>query len=190
MRFSQRLVPCLVAGSLAVPATAATTAEEPAAASAPWYERVAQRVETTWDEGQPEIYLPLHTYHLRFAYSRQKIDSYDETALGLGFGRGVYDDKGDWRGLYVMGFQDSHFKPQYIAGYGYKTYWRLSGELRFGAGFTAFLTTRADLGHYVPVPGVLPLVSLEYRKFSLDSAYVPGGRGFGNVLFFWGKMRF
>lgn len=153
-------------------------------------ERTAHRFETIWHEGKTELYLPLRTYHLRSAYTREKIDSFNELPLGLGVGKGIYDQDGDWHGLYVMGIQDSHSKPEYFAGYAYKTFWPLAGELKFGLGFTAFLTTRADIAHYVPVPGVLPLLSLEYQKISLDSVYVPGGKGNGNILFFWSKLRF
>jgi palmitoyl transferase len=185
-----RPFPHLLAGCLAAVVAAGSAAAEELTPPASWYDRVVQRLETIWQEGQPELYLPLYTYHLPYAYTRQKINSYDITPLGLGVGKGVYDQAGDWHGLYVMGFHDSHFKPGYIAGYGYKTFWHLSEELKFGLGYTTFLTTRADIGHYTPIPGVLPMVSLEYQKFSLDSAYVPGGQGFGNILFFWGKMRF
>jgi palmitoyl transferase len=163
---------------------------EDIASSDSWYSRAVQQVESTWNEGQPELYLPLDTYHMRFAYSQEKIDAYDETPLGLGVGKGVYDQNGDWHSLYVMGFHDSHFKPEYIAGYGYQTFWNLSDKLKFGAGYTAFLTTRTDIGHYTPIPGILPIVSLEYQKFSVDASYVPGGEGYGNILFCWGTMRF
>lgn len=144
----------------------------------------------TWEQGRPEVYLPLYTYHMRFAYSRQKIDRFDETPHGIGVGKGYYDTGGDWHGLYAMGFHDSHFKPEYIAGYGNKTFWRPTDDVRLGLGYTVFLTTRSDIGHYFPVPGVLPVASVEYRRLSLESAYLPGGKGYGNVLFFWTKLGF
>lgn len=188
--FISPLVPRFLMGNLVAIAVAGPVSAEELVPSASWYDRAVQRLETTWEEGRPELYLPLHTHHMRFAYSGEKIDSFNETPLGLGVGKGVYDQNGDWHGLYVMGFRDSHFKPEYIAGYGYKTFWPLSEKLKFGVGYTAFLTTRTDIGHYTPTPGLLPIVSLEYQKFSLDSIYVPGGQGYGNVLFFWGKVRF
>ena len=88
-----------------------------------------------------------------------------------------------------MAFQDSHFKPEWIAGYGWKTYWPLGSEVRLGLGYTAGLTTRADYGNYAPVPFILPIGSLEYGRFALESAYVPGGKGNGNVFFIWAKWR-
>jgi palmitoyl transferase len=185
-RFSSRIF----AVALTSIALAGVASADDIAPSDSWYDQAVQRVESTWNEGKPEVYLPLRTYHMRFAYSQGKISGYDESPLGLGVGKGVYDQNGDWRGLYVMGFHDSHFKPEYIAGYAYKTFWHLTDKLRAGVGYTAFLTTRTDIGHYTPIPGILPIVSLEYQKFSVDASYVPGGEGYGNVLFCWGTMRF
>ncbi|MBA3996564.1 MAG: phospholipid:lipid A palmitoyltransferase [Candidatus Accumulibacter sp.] len=179
----------LLAGSLALPLGSAR-ADAPEAPTPGFFDRVQQRVESTWRDGQTELYVPLHTRHMRWAYTREQIDGYNETPLGLGLGRGRYDANGDWHGLYVMGFQDSHFKPEYMFGYGYKTYWPVSGALKAGLGYTAFLTTRSDIAHYTPVPGILPIASLEYERFSLDATYVPGGKGNGNILFIWSKVRF
>lgn len=154
-----------------------------------WLDQAKDELATTWHEGRSEVYLPLHTAHLRGAYSREKIDSYQETPWGLGYGRGRFDEKGNWHGLYAMGFQDSHYKPEWLAGYGWKTYWNLGAEVRLGLGYTAGFTTRSDIGHYTPLPLVLPIGSLDYREVSLEAAYVPGGKGYGNVLFFWAKWR-
>jgi len=179
------LTMCLVTAMAASPASAGE-----AATSTAWYERVIQRLETTWEEGRTELYVPLHIHHLRFAYTQKKINGFNETPWGLGIGKGTYDPDGDWHGVYVMEFQDSHYKPEYIAGYGYKTFWPIQDELKFGLGYIAFVTTRADIGHYTPIPAALPTASLEYRRYSFDTLYVPGGQGRGNILIFWGKVRF
>lgn len=182
----------LAAAAATAAATTAAAAEPPAETDSqvPWYERARQRVETTWEEGSPVAYLPLHTTHLRFAYSREKIDSYNEDPWGIGFGKGMHDADGDWHGLYFIGFRDSNSKPQYLAGYGYRTYWSLLGELKIGLGYNAFLTARSDIGHYIPIPLVLPAASLQYKKFALDTLYIPGRRNIGNVLFFYGRIGF
>jgi hypothetical protein len=127
---------------------------------------------------------------MRFAYTREKINSYQENPPGLGIGRGLYDSDGDWKGIYAMGFQDSHFKPMWMAGYAYETFWHPGGNWKLGAGYTAFLATRSDIGNYTPFPGILPVASVRYRQVSIETAYIPGGKGYGNVLFFWGKYRF
>jgi palmitoyl transferase len=140
-----------------------------------------------WNEGSNDFYLPFHTHHMRYAYSREKIDSYQEHPFGLGFGRSLYED-GVWRGVYLMGFQDSHFKPSYMLGYAHQWLWQPTPEWRVGGGLTAFLMTRADIGHYTPFPGILPTASAGYRHVSVETAYVPGGRGAGNLLFFWARI--
>jgi palmitoyl transferase len=154
-----------------------------------WLAQAKNELVETWQAGTPEVYLPLHTWHLRGAYTREKIDSYQETPWGAGYGDGRFDDKGNWHGIYAMGFQDSHYKPEWLVGYGWKTYWNLGAGVRLGLGYTAGFTTRSDIGHYTPVPIVLPIGSLDYRRVSLETTYVPGGKGYGNILFFSAKWR-
>ncbi|MFY9329351.1 MAG: lipid IV(A) palmitoyltransferase PagP [Georgfuchsia sp.] len=180
----------LLAAVLVTMMTAGAAFAKDPATFGSWYDRSVRRLETTWKEGQYELYVPLHFHHMRYAYTREKIDSFNETPGGLGIGKGVYDEDGDWHGVYVMEFQDSHYKPEWFVGYGYKTFWPIRDQLKFGLGYAAFVTAREDIGHYTPVPLVLPMVTLEYQKFSLDTVYVPGGIGNGNVLIIWGKVRF
>lgn len=172
--------------SLLIAAAAPAAAEE----ASPWYRRLWDGTTELWRGGASELYLPFHTHHLRFAYTRDKIDEYQENTFGIGYGSGRYRDNGDWHGLYAMGFQDSHFKPSYMAGYGYMTYWRPAEDLRLGVGFTAFLMARSDYAGYIPFPAALPIASLGYKNLSLETAYVPGGKGNGNVLFVWARYQF
>ena len=44
--------------------------------------------------------------------------------------------------------------------------------------------------HYIPFPGVLPLVSAGYKDAMLYATYIPGGKGNGNVLFMFGRWSF
>lgn len=153
-------------------------------------ENAAERIASTYREGRAEVYLPLRTFHLRSAYSTQKIEQFQETPRGLGIGRGLYDADGDWHGLYALGFQDSHYTPLWMAGYGYKTFWRPNENWKAGIGYTVFVMARSDTGHYTPFPGILPIASVSYRNFSLETSFIPGGQGYGNILFFWGKYEF
>lgn len=155
-----------------------------------WLERSWNDAVSSYQHGSSELYLPFRTYHLRSAYTREKIDSFQEHPVGLGYGRGEYDAKGNWHGVYAMGFQDSHYKPEWMLGYSWKAMWGDRSDWHAGLGYTAFLTTRSDIGDYTPIPGILPVISFGYRKFSIEGTYVPGGKGAGNVLFFWGKWRF
>ena len=155
-----------------------------------WLDKTKAHLGDLWQNGAGEVYVPLHTHHLRNAYDRSKIAGYQETPYGLGYGRGKLDADGDWAGMHVMAFQDSHFKPSYVAGYTFEKIWRPVADWRVGGGYTAFLMTRSDVGHYVPFPGVLPVASIGYKSASVEMTYVPGGGGAGNVLFFWSRLRF
>ena len=158
-----------------------------AANDKPMLERARDGVTNIWNEGTNDFYLPLRTHHLRFAYDRNKIDGYQEQPLGIGFGRSLYEE-GLWRGLYVLAFQDSHFKPSYMAGYAHQWLWKPAQDFRVGGGLTAFVMARSDIGHYTPFPGLLPTASIGYKNVSIETTYVPGTRGAGNILFFWGRI--
>jgi Antimicrobial peptide resistance and lipid A acylation protein PagP len=175
--------------ALAGLATIAVTSQAWADDQPGWFDQAWNEVAQTYRQGSTELYLPFHTLHAPWAYSKEKIAEYQNWPVGFGNGRGLFDDKGNWHGVYVMGFQDSHYKPEWIAGYGWKTYWHLGSDARLGLGYTAGFTTRADYGNYMPIPLLLPIASADYGKFSLESAYVPGGKGNGNVFFMWAKWR-
>jgi LPS-assembly protein len=172
--------------------SAASVAAKPAGTQKPldksWLRRIWDPVANAYNNGALEFYLPFKTYHSRSTYSAEKIDSYQENPLGFGIGRGLYNEKGNWEGVFAMGFQDSHFKPSYTAGYGWKAIWRPADDVRLGLGYIAGLMTRSDFFSYVPFPYVLPLASAAYRNFSLEGVYVPpGGHNGGNLLFLWAR---
>lgn len=78
----------------------------------------------TWQQPQHyDLYLPAITWHARFAYSREKIDTYNERPWGAGFGQSRWDEKGNWHGLYLMAFKDSFNKWEPIGGYGWEATW-------------------------------------------------------------------
>lgn len=152
-----------------------------------WGERVRNELDETWRLGTTEYSATFHTWHMPWAYTDTQNKQYQNWPPGFGLGRGYFDAHGDWHGLYAMGFQDSHFKPEWAVGYGWKTYWQIQGDLKFGLGYTVGATTRADIGHYTPVPYILPIVSVDYGKLSIEGVYVPGGNGNGNVMLMWAK---
>lgn len=173
-----------------VTATTGMIAADCHGASEPgWGARIGQRFATIIDEGDGEIYLPFRTHHLRFAYTREKIAGYEETPLGLGIGRGRENSAGNQEGLMAMGFKDSHSRPQWLVGYRWSKRWQPMPDLRLDLGYTAFLTARSDIGNYTPIPGLLPMASVGYRKLDIEAAFLPGGNGYGNILFFWAKWR-
>lgn len=161
-----------------------------------WLEHHCARASLALREGRHDLYLPLHAHHGRDTYTPERIAEFNENALGIGFGRSVIDQHsrwlGDWHGVYVMGFRDSHYKLQTMAGYGWQTYIG-PGKLKLGLGYTAFLTSRRDIAGGFPVPAVLPMGSLNYGNASLMAAYVPrlsGRQGNGDVLFLFGHYSY
>jgi palmitoyl transferase len=145
---------------------------------------VEDSLSQTWQSKNYELYIPLNTWHNRSYYSAEKIDSYNEQPWGLGLGKYHFDDDGDWNALYAMAFADSHNKIEPIIGYGFQKMWRPSDNFRLGAGYTVGITIRDEM-NYVPIPVIAPLVSAEYKRLSLQSTYIPGGNGNGNILFTW-----
>lgn len=151
---------------------------------------VSAEVSRIWNTGSSDLYVPVHTHHLRSAYDPELIAEFNENPWGIGYGRSYKDDQQGWHGLYAMTFKDSHSRPEPIAGYG-----RLYSMGRYlgintGIGYTAGMTARRDIAHFVPVPIVLPLVSLEVGKLTLMTTFIPGGHNTGNIIFMFGKYSF
>jgi palmitoyl transferase len=174
----------LMAGA-ALPLTAQACGDVPA-----WAQSACNRLDQVWNQGSDELYLSGYAWHNRAAYSADKIKSFRQESWGGGWGKGLYDQDGDWHGLYAMAFLDSHGHVEPIAGYGYQSIAHVGQNLRFGIGYTAFLTARQDILHYIPFPAALPLASVGYRKATFYATYIPGGKGNGNVLFMFGKWSF
>lgn len=144
-----------------------------------------------WGKGGYELYLPVYTFHMPYAYSPALLRSYNDFPVGAGIGKGRFNERGNWEGLFVMEFADSHGKPEYEGGYAWIAMWRpFDDRFRAGAGVTGFVTARSDFGGYTPFPGVLPLGSIGFLNLDVQCAFVPGFKNEGNVLFSWLKLSF
>jgi len=159
-----------------------------------WFEYTRDRFREAIDHGQNDLFVPFHSHHGRGTYTQDRIEELNEHTWGVGYGRSVIDCKGDWHAFYGMAFYDSHFKPEYLAGYGWQTYWGRPDSLQAGLGYTIFLTTRSDYADYLlPVPAILPMGSLRYKSASLMATYLPRisvHKGNGDVLFFFAQFGF
>lgn len=154
------------------------------------FQPVCQRLHQIWKEGENELYLSGYAWHNRYTYSRSKINSYNELAWGGGLGKGLFDEKGNWHGLSAIAFLDSHSKLEPTAGYTYLKVAHFSQDLKAGLGYTLLVTARSDINHFIPFPGLLPWVSIFYKKVSIDATYIPGFNKNGNVLYILGKIAF
>lgn len=165
------------------------------AAEAPFYSRWWHSAVSTTTElatnGDWNAYFPTKIYHLPIAYTAEQRNRYNESPMpAFGFGRSHYLADGDWEGLYAMGFKDSNEKPSWMLGYARSWLWdmpRLNGAY-YGLGFTAFLMAREDYASYLPFPAALPTFTLGFKNVALETAFVPGGKGNGNVFFIWFKL--
>lgn len=148
-------------------------------------------VSETWKSSTWDLYIPVNTWHNRWLYDREKIDSYNERPWGVGIGRSRFDEDGNWHALYAMEFQDSHNQFQPIAGYGYQRIWYpdAAKNWRLGFGYTAAITARHEYS-YIPIPIILPMFAIEYKRFAVQNVYIPGLRNDGNVLFTWVRWQF
>lgn len=155
-----------------------------------WVKPLCRRLRQIWIEGNNELYFSGYAWHNRYTYNREKVKSYNELAWGSGLGKGFYDEDGDWHGLYAIAFLDSHKNIEPAAGYAFLKIAQLSENTRIGAGYTILVTARSDIWNNIPFPGILPWVSLTYRKATLSATYIPGAAGAGNVLFILGKWTF
>jgi palmitoyl transferase len=157
-----------------------------------WLTHTCNQAARAFHEGDNQLYLTGLAHHGRGTYTAEKLQEFNEDAWGLGFGREVVDERDNSHEIYAMAFSDSHAKPQYTLGYGWLARWPMTENSRFGLGFTAFLALRSDYcGYFCPVPAILPLASLQYRKVSLMASYLPrlpGNEGNGDVLFVFGKI--
>ena len=155
-----------------------------------WTGAIVDELRDVATQGASDLYVPLHTHHLRFAYTREKIAQYNENPWGLGYGRVLSDGKNGSRMLYAMAFKDSHNDWSPMVGYG--RIWNLmnAGPVRFGLGYTVFLMSRSDTLGGVPFPAALPLAEIGVGRAAVSTAYVPGGKGNGNVLFIFGRYTF
>ena len=145
---------------------------------------VKTELSQTWQSPDVELYVPINTWHNRNYYESEDIDDFNERPWGLGAGKYRYDEDGDWHGIYAMAFLDSNSEIEPIVGFGFQKVWRASEHVRLGLGYTLGVTMRQDFD-YVPMPLLLPLLSVKYKQVALQSTYVPGGQGHGNILFSW-----
>lgn len=148
------------------------------------WSRMQDSLAKTWASENYELYVPVNTWHNRSYYTAEKIDSYNEQPWGLGIGKYRFDDDGDWHALYVMTFQDSHNDVEPVAGYAFQNVWRPADDVRLGVGYTVGVTMRQDM-HYVPIPVIAPIMSVAYKQLAVQSTYIFGGEGHGNILFTW-----
>ncbi|MGB2818802.1 MAG: OmpW family outer membrane protein [Burkholderiaceae bacterium] len=121
-------------------------------------------------KGKMNLFLPAFTHH-----PEAQFDNYQQqNAYPFGAGIASYwvDERDNERMLYALAFSDSHYNIQPMAGYAWVARWPVTGGIKAGIGYTAFITARND-AMWLPFPAVLPLLSLGTDAVSLYAAYIP-----------------
>ena len=156
-----------------------------------WWDQGKNKVTDILDNGQQSLLLSGYAHHGRHTYTSERLKELNENAWGIGFAKTVRNSKDNEEIVYALGLEDSHYKPQLMAGYAYQWNLPLGGDWEIGGGYTAMLMSRQDYFGGVPFPIALPLASIGPRGAKLMASYVPRlsqKKGNGDVLLLF--MRF
>jgi lipid IVA palmitoyltransferase len=170
----------------ALNATTPVGAAATSASDAGWFSRAWDGTKRIAREGDADLYFSGLIYHMPYAYTSERRGELNEAGWGGGLGKSLTDAKDNKRILYAMAIRDSHYKPQYMAGYAWMARWTTSGNMKLGAGYTMMLIARTDYGHYAPMPVILPLVSVGTEQSALYATFVPAS----NVLYMFANFSF
>ena len=169
----------------------AASTQTASASQSSWSGSGWKHLQDIWELGGYELYAPVYTYHMPYAYTQELLRSYNDFPVGGGLGKGRYNERGNYEGLFALEFADSHSKPEYEGGYAWIATWHpFASDFRAGAGMIGFITARSDIRRYTPFPGVLPIASMGWWKLDVQATFIPGGKNNGNVLFSWVKLSF
>jgi len=158
-----------------------------------FFGRACTKIGAAWDHGDNELIVTGYAYHLRSTYTAEKLRELNEHAWGGGWGRTITDPDGDTHTLFAFAFHESHNKVQYNVGYLYSTYWGAQDGLQAGLGIAPFIVQRPDIASGIPIPVILPIASLKYRRATLMFTYIPtvnNGINNGSVAFVFGRYMF
>ncbi len=190
MRLAGCLLACAAASAAAAPGCSAGTLS----AASPWLAGVQRDLADIAEHGQPALLLTGYTWHDPGTYTAAKRATLNSRAWGLGYARHLLDARGNDQMLYAMVFSDSHRNAQPVVGYARQWDWRpAAGPLVLGAGYTAAVTSRADILHNIPFPIVLPVASVGVGRLRLYGTFLPRVSNHlnnGNVAFFFASVAF
>lgn len=140
------------------------------------------QMQDSYENGRLTALLPINTWHNRYTYSEDRVQRYNERPYGLGISKTI-NKKYELYGIYGIVFADSNYHTQSMFGY-IHLYHLNKGSIKFALGYTVGLTQRYEYW-YIPLPLPLPAMGINYKSFSIQAAYVPGGKNDANVLFSW-----
>ena len=167
-----------------LPALCVLLLATPALRAGEWWDSWKADLRATWKSDDYAVMIPFNTYHVRSTYDGDRIKKFNEMPWGLGIERHHTDALRNRHSLYVLAFAESYSHVQPTLGYAWEKNLFLndSRTARVGLGFNAMLTARQK-NYYIPLPGVTPTLSVNYRFLSVQTTWVPYlGRNDGNVF--------
>lgn len=152
-----------------------------------WAHSASQNLLNIYNNGSPDLYVTGYTWHDPSTYTEAKRSVLNARAWGLGWGKHLVDANGNDELVYALIFSDSHWNAEPVVGYAKQWLWRpFDGRFKLGAGYTAGITSRADIAKNFPIPIVLPMASVGYGDLTIYGAFLPrfnGSPNNGNVGF-------
>ena len=170
--FAQEITPAPVAATSEVKETS-------------WWNQAKSKTLDIYENGSTSLILSGYARHGRNTYTAERIAELNEKAWGLGFSKAIRDKLDNEESIYGLAISDSHFKPQFMAGYAYQWMKPLGDSYEAGLGVTGLLISRTDYFKGAPFPGILPVASIGTRSTKLMAAYIPRvsrNKGNGDVL--------
>lgn len=138
--------------------------------------------EKIMSDGNSVWILPTYTNHPRWDWPQRSEEN--GWPMGMGLARGIIDEKGNERMLYLITFVDSNYRPEPMAGYTWVARWPLGNSgFHVGAGYLAGITMRGDY-MWAPVPLPLPLAKVGTDTVSFYGTWIP----VTNVFFFFSTI--
>lgn len=143
-----------------------------------------------WNRGDWDLYLSGYAWHLPGSYTAARRSKLNSTTWGGGFGRSIGDDQGNRHLIFVMGTQDSHYKPEYFAAYCWQHPLIPDSPVQLDFGISAFLFSRVDVEDGIPLPGLLPYLAVGSKRTQLIMLYVPpiGDLIGGQTVYFFARV--
>ncbi|SIT40534.1 Phospholipid:lipid A palmitoyltransferase [Paraburkholderia piptadeniae] len=160
--------------------------------STEWLAGACRRIERVAQQGTWDLYVTGYGWHIN-GYSEEERKSLNAQSWGGGAGKHFTDENGNEDILFAFVFLDSHENAEPIGGWARQWYTKpVAGGLSLGGGYFAGFTAREDVANYLPVPLVLPVGSIRYRKASVMGTFIPRIPGVtkGDVAFFWSRYEF
>ena len=139
-----------------------------------WWDSWRSSLRATWKSDDYAVIVPFNTYHVRSTYSKDNIERYNEKPWGLGIEKYYVDEKRNRHSFYALVFSESYARAQTNIGYAWEKCFYLddAGDMRIGIGYNATITSRYRQ-NYIPFPGTLPMMSVNYKFLSVQTTWVP-----------------